>query len=124
MKSVECQTEDHLMQNYLAEKEKQLQGENDDPNFLDSAANSRIRKNARFNGAREPTAGMKKLQQIQANYNKNSSGAELTKNSASILNDLTNSKGSLAGNPQIQDFNLPFEGPNTNYGWTKRQLCL
>ena len=67
---------------------------------------------------------MKKLQQIQANYVKNSSGAEPAQNSASIMNDLSISKGSLAGNPQIDGFNLPFEGPNTNYGYTKRQLCL
>ena len=58
MTPVECQTDDHLIESYMAEKEKKLKGEKDESNFLEQTLNSKKRKN---NGVREPTAGMKKL---------------------------------------------------------------
>lgn len=51
------------MQNYLAEKEKKNQDENNENSFLDSAVNSR-RRNKKHNGVKDPTPGMKKLMKI------------------------------------------------------------
>jgi len=59
MKSVECQTDDSLMNEFMAE-DKQLQdGTNGDDVFDSVTAGSRRRRKSR-----EPTAGMKKLKQI------------------------------------------------------------